>query len=573
MRTSLLLLALASSSLLPAQDKGSFRFVPADADAVLRLAAPAKWKQQFATAQITKLFTGSTLGPIVEMAGKSMDQGMAQLRESGAFDADLVESLWSNYKGDLVIAASIDFAGLPQAMQVNGMPSFGLVIALTPDGAYDHGKLAAELQKRIEESANETFTDLQVGEHRFRASKTEGEPGATLPTLVDGHLLMLVSDDLEKFAAKVLGDSPRFSAADGTSAMYMNAKFGPMMKAVVELADAFADAPVDMGPILAATGLTTLESFSMSMGAEGKHLAGQFDMDFAAGDKGLFGMLLGGSGAPKMLRAVPANADTFSVSSFNLGALYTTVGKIWSAMGDQVPMTWEEAQGAFAEEMKVRLKEDLFDHLGNEMLSVQDIAASAAAAAEADEENPLAMFDGSCFALQLRDGKAFGESLEKMLRARGLHASRKTEDYQGLKVHRLRLAGLVELEYAVADDMLALAVGNSESSRQALRNVLDARANPAAAGELPAAAKEGVAGLPGGWTGLSVVSMAAWMTGMSTAFETGLQAGGLGEAPQELQMVLGMMKGVGGELDRLGLKSMISTSYAKPNGVSARFRW
>ena len=75
------------------------------------------------------------------MAGKSMDQGMAQLRESGAFDADLVESLWSSYKGDLVIAASIDFAGLPQAMQVNGMPSFGLVIALTPDGAYDHGKL------------------------------------------------------------------------------------------------------------------------------------------------------------------------------------------------------------------------------------------------------------------------------------------------------------------------------------------------------------------------------------------------------------------------------------------------
>lgn len=577
MRTPLFLLALASASLLPAQDKGSpFRFVPADVDGVLRIAAPAKWKQQFAKTQVSKLFSGTTLGPMTAAMGKQMDQSMAQLRESGEFDADLLESLWANYQGDIVLAASVDFAGLPAAMQEDGIPSFGLVIALTPDGTYDFGKLAAEMQKRIEDSADSPLRDLQIGEHRFRCSQNEDEsaPDATLPTVVAGHLLMLVSDDLEKFGAKVLGESARFAAASSDGAMFAHMELGPLMKAITELAGDFADAPVDVEPILQALGMNSLDTFTMSFGADGKHVAGHFDMQLKDGDKGLMSMFLGGEGAPKMLRAVPANAETFSVGPMNLGTLYTTVAKVWTAMGDQVPMSWEDAQTAFAEEMKVRLKEDLIDHLGGEWLTVQDLAAGLAGAIEEDEENPLAAFEGSCFGIQLRDGKAFGESLEKMLRARGLHASRKTEDYQGMKLHRLRLAGVAELEYAVADDMLLVSLGNGEASRQSMRSVLDARANPAAAGELPAAVKDHLGALPGGWSGLSAMSMSAWCTGMASAFDTAFAAaGGMGEAPPELEMILGTMKGIGGELERFGLKTIISTTYTKANGVVARFRW
>lgn len=574
MKTLLPLLALASASLLPAQDKSStWRLVPADAAGVLRIAAPAKWKSQFAKTQFVKLLGGTTLGPLTQGMSQGMDQAMAQLRESGEFDADLLESLWSTYKGEILLAGSVDFAGLPKALQVGGVPGIGIVVALTPDGSYDFAKLAAEVQKRMEENAPGPLADLQVGDHRFRCTKNEGDANATLPTVVDGHLVMLISDDLEKFAAKVLGDGPRFQAADADTSMFLHLELGPMMQAITEAASLFADSDVEIEPILKALGLHALDSLTMAFGADGKHVAGHVDLQLTGADKGLFGMLLGGQGAPKLLRVVPADADTFSVGPLDLGAMFASVGKLWTALGDQVPMTWEEAQTAFAEQMKVRLKEDLVDHLGSEWLTVQDLEAGMGASADEDT-SPFAAFEGSCFAIHLRDGKAFGESLEKMLRARGLHASRKTEDYQGLKLHRLRLAGLVEVEYAVADDMLLLALGSGEASKKSMRSVLDARAHPAAAGELPAAVKDTVGSLPGGWSGLSATSMSSLCTAMATAFEQAFRvsAGGM-EPPAEFEMVLGVMKGLGAELERFGLKTMLAATYTKPNGMVSRFRW
>jgi len=56
---------------LPAQTESAsqspFRLVPADANFVIRMAAPAKWKQSFGTTQIAKLFQAQTLSPMVAM--------------------------------------------------------------------------------------------------------------------------------------------------------------------------------------------------------------------------------------------------------------------------------------------------------------------------------------------------------------------------------------------------------------------------------------------------------------------------------------------------------------------------
>jgi hypothetical protein len=234
-------------------------------------------------------------------------------------------------------------------------------------------------------------------------------------------------------------------------------------------------------------------------------------------------------------------------------------------------MSWEEVQAEFARDMKVRLKEDLIDHLGDELLTVQDM--NVALDEDEDAASPFAAIEGTCFAIQLRNGRAFGESLEKMLRSRGLHASRKTEDYQGLKLHSMRLAGLVEVEYAVADDMLVISIGSDESSKQSMRSVLDASANPAAVGELPTAVKDLVGKLPAGWSGLSAMPMFLWFEIAASLAEFGYySAEGIEQMP-ELEHAFEMVRAVGGELERYGLKTMVSTNYSRPNRFTVRYLW
>jgi len=191
------------------------------------------------------------------------------------------------------------------------------------------------------------------------------------------------------------------------------------------------------------------------------------------------------------------------------------VGKMWGEFEEAAGMDWNEAQTAFAESMKVRLKEDLIDHLGTEMLSLADLAAQAEEI-DPDQDDPLAGIGSSCIGIGLRNGKAFAASLESMLRSQGLHASRKTEDYQGNKIHRLPLGGLIEVEYCVTDELMLLAIGKGESARQSLRGVLDARANPAAEGEAPTKIKATLATMPAGWlTRLLRTCRSNWTTSRS----------------------------------------------------------
>ncbi len=583
MRTRLLALALASGFVLPCQQPASpFRFAPADAAIVLRVAAPAKWREQFAKTQIAKVFTAPTLGPLVQQLNAMIDRGLASMRESGGFDADLVEKLLTDYKGEIVVALTIDYEDLAAAMAEDRPPHLGVTLALTPDASYDLAALAAAITTAaVDEAPPEGFRDLQVGDVRLRYAASDGEPQTAVPALVDGHLVLLVSDDLAKFAPQALDTKDRYrgaatapttgttAAGGNASTLHVHVQLAPIVKA---LRSALAEAPTpfDLDAVLEAVGLGALHSATMSIGADGKYLAADGELRLGPGERGMFAMFPSGRRPTKLVPWIPPGSDSFSVTTVDIGALYTMVGRVWEQLGDAVPMTWDQAQVAFAEGMKVRLKEDLIDHLGMEMLTVQN--ADATAGAPADEQDPLAGVAGMCVGITLKNGTAFGESLEKMMRARGLHAARKTEQYQGSAVHRLTLAGLLELEYAVTDDLLLVALGNTEAARAALRGVLDTRTNPAAAAELPAPVTERLARLPADWSGLSVTSMPAWFAMMATMVEQSVQQA-VGETPQELAGVLAMLQQLGGDLERLGLQTMVSTGHVGPDSFAMRARW
>ncbi len=552
----------------------SNRFVPKDSTFVMRMAAPAKWKSQFAKTQLAKLLQAETLSPLMDQAGMAMQGMLEELRTSGAFDADLLEKMWSDYTGEIVIAAQIDGTKIAAAIENGDTPEFSVVVALTPDGKFDLAALSTALDKLIETTGQRPLKDLQVGDHRLRVT-ADDDVTTSVPAMIDGHLVMLVGSNLEAQAGKLLAADGRADAAGGDHAMSMHAELGTLLGSLLDMVAMQAEnegAPFDVGQMLADIGLGSLSAMSMQIGAEGALVRSDLEISFGKADLGLFGALIVDQKEPKLLRYLPPSADAYSITAFDLGALYRTVGKIWDGLGDQVPMTFADFESMCAQELTVRLAEDLIAHVGTEMLSITDVEAAVAAGAalaEEDEENPMAAFEGQMFGMSLRDGKKFEESLEKALRSRGLHAGRKTEEYVGTKLHRMTIAGIIELEYCVTDDLLLLALGKSESAHKSLRAVLDQRASDTAS-SLTESVKARLENLPKGWSGLNVTPVASMVAGFQSALE---QAGNVAPMPEEMDMVLEVMQGIGKDLRRLGLQNMVATTHTSDRKFVTRMRW
>jgi hypothetical protein len=555
---------------LPAQTKPSpFRFVPADSMVVVRLAAPAAWKQQFATTQLTKWFRGDALAPLVGMASQGIDQGLDALRQSGKFDADLLAKLLDEYRGEVVLSVQLDVAGLVEAMQSGESPPISMTLALLPDGAFDLAALATAVEKAMDEDAPPT-RDLTVGDHQLRGMLDGGGDGITVPTMIDGALVVFGGDDLEKSLPKLLAADGRWQGDAAPHALSVEVKLGSAISTFGEFVDETGMAPISVTALVDKLGFGAIDGLAFTVAAAGKQVEGAMTVDFGTGSRGIFDAMTGPATAPKVLRYLPPSAESFSANVVKLGVVYDVVAAVWAEFGDAVPMTFADAEKAFAEAAKVRLKEDLIAHLGDELVVLQDMAAMGAGAAEADEDDPLAGLQGMCFALTLRDGKAFGDSLETALRSRGLHAGRKTEEYDGTKVHRLALAGVFEIEYAATDDLLLVGLGKDDSSKRALRSMLDAKKSPGD-GDVPAGLKDAVAAMPGGWNGVQVTRMSGYLGAMIGAARAGMAQAD--DVPAAAAMVLDTLERAAGELSRLGLDNMVTTTYTTPKGFASRFRW
>jgi hypothetical protein len=299
------------------------------------------------------------------------------------------------------MAIKVDWSSLGESMETGEPPAASIVVALSPDGSFDLAALGKELEKAVEAGpAAGQLRDLAVGDLRLRVSGDE-TMNMAVPTMVDGHLVMVMSNDLEKNAERLLASDERYTGGSGNDPLFVHVELNTMMKTLMDVVGAQMEdqgAPFDVVQLMRDAGLGSLDSFTMSLGAEGKHVAASFEMGMKEGDRGIFNMIdTGVKTAPKVLRYVPPASEQFNAMSVNLGALYDVVAKVWGGLGDVVPMTWEDAQTSFAEGMKVRLKEDLIDHLGMEVLMLQDLdAVGAAAAAEDIEDNPAAQFAGMC---------------------------------------------------------------------------------------------------------------------------------------------------------------------------------
>lgn len=570
---------LALLALAPAQDP-AFRFVPKDAALVVRMGAPARWKKDFADTALAKLMAAPALQPMMAQLGEAMTAMMTEARSSG-FDADALERMVADYQGDLVMSIAVDWKKADLVTMGDEDPSmpFAMTIAATPHPSYDLAALAkaidASMQKMLDEPDAPKSKELAIGELRLRAVADGGEDGmwGTVPALVDGHLVMFFGNDVEAHATKAIEGKDRFEATEAAGApMFVHGDVrgfvGALEDSMAELEEMGA-APFDFGDLLDTMGLRAMESMRMTVGAEGKHLVADLKLGLRGDKRGAIAMLPQTTAQPKLLRVLPASASNWTVSPLDLGVLYATAEQFVTLMEAEMPMSWADMMTAMADELKVRLKEDLLDHLGGEVLLLNDADPEA----ELEDDSPLAVVGDMCMVFSLRDGAAFGKSVETMLRARGLHAARKTEEYQGAKIHRMTLLATIPLEYAVTDDLLLLAIGDGERSRASLRGVLDAKASGTAT-ELPPEVKAHMEAAPAGWCGVGLTRPAETMAGLAKAMSEAAAMGGeMDEDAGQLGMIGSVLEAVAGEMKRLGIETSMAFVYSGPQGIGYRLRW
>lgn len=557
---------------VPAQDKATtaavktapFRFVPDDATVVARIAAPAKWRELFAATHFPKLLASDTVAPWLAELRKGFDAQMEEVRGEGVIDVDLVQKLVSEYRGEIVVAITLDASALA-AHKGDGPPPFVGSVTLTPDGNFDLGALAANIAKAAEDDGGRPLRDVTIGDHKLRMTDDSLDTDGTLPVVIDGHLVFLFGHDLEKAGGRVFDTTNRMPPAGDDHGFWARANLEPVLGALMtKIGDLAQDegAPFDIVPLLRGLGLGAIEDVTLGIRAAGKH--GQMEMTVGTGerDRGLIDVLPADPAGVKLLGRLPAGGEAFNMMAVDFGALFAVIAKTWQGLGDEVPLRWDDAMAMSTDALKVRLKEDVIDHLGRGVILLGDISG--------DVDPDAADAPMGCLVVSLRDGKAFNTSLEQMLRARGMHAARKSEDYQGEKIHLLRVAGLFELEYAVTADMLVVALGRGEGSRAQLRGVLDA-ARQSTPNELPKAVTEHLAVLPPGWVGLGVTPMGDYLTNMSAMF-TALLAE-QDAVPDGVAVLFKGMGDLGKELVRLGMGTMVGTTYVEPRRIRMLSQW
>lgn len=271
---------LALLALAPAQD-AAFRFAPKDATLVLRMGAPARWKKDFADTAMAKMMSAPALAPMMDMMGKAMEQAMAGMRGSG-FDADLVERMLADYQGDFTLSIAVDWAKADLVTMDGEDPSlpFAITVAAAPHASFDLAALATAIdggvRKLLEEPGAPKTKEVPAGELRLTAVADEDGMWGTIPAIVDGHLVMFYGTDVEAQATKAIEGKDRFEAADaGNTPMFVHADLRGFVTAMdqgVAEIEEMGGAPFDMGELLDAIGLRSLQDFRMTLGADGKQI-------------------------------------------------------------------------------------------------------------------------------------------------------------------------------------------------------------------------------------------------------------------------------------------------------------
>lgn len=573
MMDSALFLSWTASAVLSAlpQDPAPTPFVAKDAVVVVQIDGPAALRTAFAQTRLAKALRAQAIAQAWAPLSKEIDEVIAEARKEAPFDLDLVLRILDGYSGRATLALHLDaqHAAGPEP----GFPGV-VVIALAGDGSSDLAGIGETLRKASEGSGAKGLRDLKAGDVVLRVA-TEDEIEFTLPAMVEGQLVSFVGGDLEKRVPRLLALRPaeghlptEDQRAKGLHAFVDGKAF---LRLLLQLAEENGtDLPMDPATLFAALGCDTVRDLHVHAAPAGEHLLVRVSLGYEGTPRGLTAIYAAeDAGAPHLLPLVPRALPLWSVSPFRIREMFAMVAGVWDLLGDTLPMSREDGERKFAEFFKVRLREDLLAHLGDEMLSVVDAGAMAAGRREAEDagrggEDPFAELSGVALALELRDAKAFGASFERLIRSRGLHTARKREEYQGQTVFAQRILGSAGFEYAITDRVFVIGIGNAGA--RGLRAILDEEA-ARKAGQPPAEMHPDIharlALCPKGYEGITCYDLRAYADMFQHLPAEGPTEGAILKAFQNTLEALSAS----------GLQRLVSVSYHEKGRLLAYTVW
>lgn len=592
---------LLSVSLFAQERVDLRRFVSADAQIVARIQGPGCWRDTFGPTKLGALMRSQLLAPWRQMVAGLFEEGL-QSAYTTALGPELMRHLCEDYRGEFVLSVLVTPPAEAEEVEPpeppdedaemgedeedfefdEAEPRVTVMLTMTPAEGIDLAALLAGLRRADEAELAKMadaarMTDIVVGDRTFHmvGARDPGDGGfhLTQVELVDGHLVMFLGHDIATNGSKLLADSnhaaelpPAAPLSVRVDATKLLETVGADFEALMELAD---EPGQRTGMRLVADALTCLQSFDLTVGADGNAVVVDTVLKTRGKDLGLLAPFLAAGSPSKLLGCVSPQHPSFALYSFDAKAMLGWLDLALELEGEELAEQVAEAGRLFLERNKVRWREDLFAHLGSEVLVLggveQFIADMFEAVKEGEQPEPFELFGGSCIALSLRDGRAFGESLEKVIRANGLHAARRTEPYHDVPIHQLTLAGLLQIEYAVTDDALWLVPGRG-SGRDKLRAALDARAENKDHAEVATA----FAALPEGWNGVRRFQLADYVHLLAEMAEVAPKAEKRKESEEIGRAIL---KGLSGELKRLGATEILFGDYTSPRGWRTVYRW
>lgn len=574
-----------AACLLAQEAPDPLRYVPPNAALVLRAKGPAAWRAEFGGTGL-----GRALGnPAIATAAKGIRDYVARDLDLGTELTKRLDGLWTavaSYDGVMVVGASVE---LPIAAR-HQAPHFSVSLAAFGDGHTDLSVVAATLRELLPPDG---ARELSIGGIDLRVHRFDGA-SVTEPVVHDGAVLMFCSDDLEVAVQACLANRAKPFPATAEllrGVVGLQCEFQPFLPGL------FESIAIEEGPqtpflamlpqLVEELGGRSLVRGAYTVFADGKQIAQEGMLEFGAGPRGFFDVVLPvRRSAPVLTRYLPPGTMSFSLTSFDLDALHRLYVQMFTAHADQLPMKREQFEREFTELTKLRLHEDLLALIGEEMLSIEDLAVIADTDEEEDEDQAAGIqklmerYGDTSYVLRLRDGKTFAANLEKMVRARGLHAGRKSEEYGGVRVYGLKLLGAVPIEYACAGDVMVLAVGG-EGSQKNLRSVLDAVAAEArgeAPAGLPAALQARLAALPpdythlsGGALGEAIGYMLLALEGMTTALAA--EDLTLEDIDGVWHLMPAALKALKDDLKRFDADVSVTAGYSAKDRAWFRSRW
>lgn len=601
LRTSTAVLFLAATVALAQVEAAAppappFRFVPEDAAVVLRVSGPAAWKRQFAATDYGKAIAAVDWDDAIAWVDRFLAAELADVEGADALRKELQQALLG-YGGEAVLAIRVAQVDAAAAIAKGAVPRYAIALALGPDGATDLGALAERiatfaaerlLRVREEEVAGEPLRLAPVGDSAW-----------ALPVLRDGSLVTLFGNALEADAGRFLGDAtPRYRPpAEAThGAFWLRLECEKATPTLLRYAKhdlethrkGFGAAAID------ALELDCVRDATFACFADGARFALDIDVLFRGKPRGLFAVLTPPRTAkPRLVAYVPAGVQSFSVLPFDLQAALASLRRLLA--NDATPPNFrpDALEATFESLFKVRLVDDLLAHVGDEMLEVVDDVGGIDVEALADDdptrEKVRDRVEGKCLAIALRDPEAFAKSFEKALRARGLHAARRTTEYGEARIHQLTFLGIFPMEYTLAGELLAVGFGGGDGTRRLLRGILDRVADKAAgkpAPELPAAVRERLRELPADWNAIRVNDVVAALDGIAAlqealvAWYSGLEGlEGFDEAVSEAEgdiasfnLLAKTAADLRRELVRLGVSVDVGVAYYRADRWSFRSR-